>query len=145
MKNIIVLIFSVVLFSSCSRTIYNCAQIDDREAAINISIVDGEGVSLIGEDKTYKPSNITLTRGNQEVLLIFDEFDETTIIKLFYSEMESGKDYQLKLNDQETAQLNLKLKTEVNECFDFLAVDTFLLDGEEISLQSDSNTYIIQK
>ncbi len=145
MKNILVLIFSLVLLSSCSRNRFNCAQTDDREAAINISIVDGDGNSLIGEDKIYKPSGITLTRGDEEILLIFNEFDEKTLIKLFYSEMESGKDYQLKLNEQETAELNLKLETLVSECFDFLTVDTFLLDGQEVQLHNDSNTYIIQK
>ncbi len=145
MKNIVVLIFSLVLLSSCSRNRFNCAQTDDREAAINISIVDGDGNSLIGEDKNYKPADIKLTRGSQEIVLIFNEFGETTLIKLFYSEMESGKEYQLKLNDQETAELNLKLETVVSECFDFLSVETFLLNGQEIQEDSDSNTYIIQK
>jgi|SRR5690554_5006910 len=145
MKNILVLIFSLVLFSSCTRTMYNCAQTDSRETAINISIVDDEGNSLIGEDKNYKPADIKLTRGSQEIVLIFNEFGETTLIKLFYSEMESGKEYQLKLNDQETAELNLKLETVVSECFDFLSVETFLLNGQEIQEDSDSNMYIIQK
>lgn len=145
MKNIVVIIFSVLLLSSCSRNIYNCAETDAREPAINISIVDSEGNSLIGEDNIYKPSEITLTRGDQTIFLVFIEFSEETQIRLFYSEMESGKDYKLKLNDQESDVLNLKLKTLVSECFDFLSVDAFFLNGEEAELNNDSYSYIIQK
>ena len=138
MKNVVVIIFSLALLSSC-------ASFDPREAAINISIVDKEGNSLLGDDNIYKPSDITLTRGDQTILLIFNEVNEETQIRLFYSEMESGKDYQLKLNDQETDVLNLKLETLVSECFDFLSVDAFFLNDEEIQMNEDSYAYIIKK
>lgn len=145
MKNIVVLLFSVILLSSCSRNIYNCAQIDPREPAVNISIVDSDGNSLIGEDNIYKPSEITLTRGDQTILLIFDLVNDETQITLYYPEMKSGEDYQLKLNDQETDVLNLNLENLVGECFDFLSVNTFLYNGEEIQLNSNLNSYRIEK
>jgi len=145
MKSIVIIIFSLLLLSSCSNDVNNCAATDPREPAINILIVDAQGSSLIGEENVYKPSEITLSRGDQTIFLIFNEDNEEIFITLYYPEMESVKDYQLKLNDQEVDILNLKLRTTAGECFDFLSVNTFLLNGEEIQMDSELNAYIIRK
>ncbi|MEH6763183.1 MAG: hypothetical protein V7655_01690 [Aequorivita antarctica] len=144
MKNTFLIIFSLLFMLSCD-TNDDCAATDPREPAINIRIVDTAGNSLIGENNIYKPSEITLSRGSQEVFLIFNEYNEETYIKLYYPEMESEKDYQLKLNDQEIDILNLRLKNLEGECFDFLSMESFSINGEEIQLDNNSYSYIIRK
>ncbi len=146
MKNILIVIFSFLMLSSCSKKSDDCAATDPKEPAFNIRIMDAEGNSLIGEDKIYKPSEIKLSRGSQTIFLIFEDAnDGETYIRLYYPEMESEKDYQLKLNEQEIDILNLKLKNIEGECFDFLSVEAFYVNGIEIQLDNDSYSYIIQK
>lgn len=140
-----IIIFSLFLFSACSPNLNDCAAIDSRIPAVDIRIQNKAGKSLIGEENTYKPSEITLTRGEQNILLIFNENKEGTYITLYYPEMESEKDYLLKLNDTETDILNLKFKNLAGRCFDFLTVETFNLNNQKIKLDSVSNSYIIQK
>ena len=144
MKNIYLLFSFFLLLIACD-TNNDCAATDPREPAFSIRILDNEGNSLIGEDKIYKPSEIALTRGSQIINLIFNEYNEENYITLYYPEMESEKDYQLKLNDQEIDILNLKLKNIEGECFDFLSVEAFYVNGIEIQFDNDSYSYIIQK
>ena len=144
MKNTILIILSLVLLASCNKN-DECEAIIPSDPAFNIRIVDGDGISLIGENNIYKPSEITLTRGSQTIFLLFNEYNEETYIKLYYPEIESGKDYQLKLNEQETDILNLTLKNIEGECFDFLSVEAFYINGAEVPFDSDSYSYVIQK
>lgn len=144
-RNIVIVTFSLILLSSCSPNSNDCSAIDPVPPEVKISIVDSEGNSLIGENNIYKPSEITLTRGDQTIFLMFSEYNEKTYINLYYPEMESGKDYKLKLNDQETDILNLQLKLIPGACFDFLSVEAFFLNGEEIQFDNDSYSYIIRK
>lgn len=145
MKHIIIIVIGLFLLASCSIERDNCAATDPREPAINIRIQNEAGNSLIGENKIYKPSGITLTREDQSVMLLFNEENGQTYITLYYPEMESGRDYKLKLNDQETDILKLKLRYLVGQCFDFLSVDTFYINDQKIELDSISNSYIIKK
>ncbi|MBK5212453.1 MAG: hypothetical protein JJE55_02180 [Flavobacteriaceae bacterium] len=139
-------IIALLILSSCSKKDDNlCATTEPPSDTITISIIDNEGNSLLGENNTYKPSEITLNRNNQNIPLRFYEYDGKTFMELYYYEMESEKDYALKLNDQETDILNLKLNTYNTECFKGLrSVVKFNLNGEEI--QRDVNyAFIIQK
>ncbi len=145
MKHIIIIVIGLFLSSSCSIERDNCAAMDPREPAINIRIQNEAGNSLIGENKIYKPSQITLTRNDQTIPLIFDDETGQTYIKLYYPEMESGKDYKLKLNNQETDTLKLKLRYLVGQCFGFLYVNTFYINYQKIEMDSLSNSYIIKK
>lgn len=145
MKNISIVIFSFLILSSCSKRNDDCATTDPPEPTVQISIIDNEGNSLLGENNTYKPSEITLNRGSQNIPLRFYEYDGKIFMELYYYEMESEKDYALKLNDQETDILNLKLNTYNTDCFDGLkSLVKFNLNGVEI--QRDVNyAFIIQK
>lgn len=145
MKNTVLIVFALLILSSCTKNNYGCGATDPKEPAINIRILDSEGNSLIGEDNLYKPSEITLTRGKQTIYLLFNENDNETSILLYFTEIVSGVDYQLKLNDQETDILKLDLKISESECFDVLYVEAFYLNGEEIQLDNDSFSYIIRK
>ncbi len=127
MKKSYLLFFGIITFFilfSCDKN-DNCEAVIPAQPAINIRILDNEGNSLIGENNIYKPSEISLTRGSQIINLIFNDNNEETYITLYYPEIESGKDYQLKLNNEETDILNLKLKNIEGECFDFLSVQAF--------------------
>lgn len=144
MKNTFLIILSLFFMLSCD-TNDDCAATDPPPTTVQILILDSDGNSLIGEDNIYKPSEIRLDRGNQNIPLRFYDFDGKTYIDLYYYEMESEKDYNLKLNEQETDILNLKLNTYNTDCFDGLkSVVKFILNGEEI--QRDVNyAFIIQK
>lgn len=144
-RNIATVIFCTLLITSCSKQNNDCASIFPVPPEVNISIVDSEGNSLIGEDKTYKPSEITLTRGNQSIPLSFNEYDGQMVITMFYPEMESGKDYLFKLNDQETDTLNVILKKINGECFDTLSIEGFFINGVELQFNRDSYSYVIIK
>lgn len=146
MKNTILLLFSLMILTSCSTSSNDdCAATDPPEPTVQISIIDREGNSLVGENNIYRPSEITLNRGSQNIPLRFYEYDGKTFIEFYYYDMESEKDYSLKLNDQETDVLNLKLNTYNTDCFEGLrSLVKFNLNGEEI--QRDANfAFIIQK
>ncbi|MCG2430512.1 hypothetical protein [Aequorivita xiaoshiensis] len=145
MKNTILLIFSLIILSSCTKKEGDCSVIDIIEPVINISILDSLGNSLIGENNIYKPSEITLTRGSQTVFLSFEENNNITYIRLLYTDMESEKNYELKLNGLETDILNIKYRLERGECFDYLVIEGFYVNGEEMVFDNDSYSYIIRK
>ena len=100
---------------------------------------------MIGENNIYKPSEITLTRGSQTVFLSFEENNNITYIRLLYTDMESEKNYELKLNGLETDILNIKYRLERGECFDYLVIEGFYVNGEEMVFDNDSYSYIIRK
>ena len=137
---------ALLILSSCSKSFNDdCAATDPPYPTIQISIIDSEGNSLIGEENIYKPSEIKLNRGDQNISLRFYEYEGKTFMELSYFDMESEKDYFLKLNEQETDILNLKLNTYNTDCFKGLRnVEKFLLNGVEI--QRDVNySFVIQK
>jgi len=146
LKNTILLFFSLMILTSCSKSFNDdCAATDPPEPIVQILIVDSDGNSLIGENNVYKPSEITLNRGNQNISLRFYDYDGKTFMEFYYYEMESEKDYALKLNDQETDILNLKLNTYNTDCFEGLrSLVKFNLNGEEIRRGADY-AFIIQK
>ncbi|MBT0608572.1 hypothetical protein [Aequorivita echinoideorum] len=143
MRNKIIIILSFIIMFSCGND--DCENIFPLIPQISISIEDIDGNSLLGEENIYKPSEITLTRGNQNIQLIFEETEGKIILYLDYTDMESGQDYLLKLNDVETDILNLTICVNKGECSDTLVVEKFLLNGEEIIKNAESFRYIIQK
>lgn len=145
MKKLVLIIFGLMVFASCSKSDnHNCATVSPPEPAVSILIVDSEGNSLLGEDNVYKPSEIKLNRGSQEIPLMFYDQDGTTFMSLWYHDMESEKDYFLKLNEEETDVINLKINTYNTECFQGLrGLEKFLVNGKEI--QSDSHAFVIEK
>lgn len=146
MKNIILIVISLFLLSSCEKNDDDnlCATTSPPPDFITISIVDNEGNSLIGLNNTYKPSDISLIRGNQYIPLRFYEYDEIIFMEFDYYEMSSEKDYELKLNEQETDILNLKINRYNTDCFLYLkSVEKFVYN--EIEIQSNSGFYEIRK
>ncbi|RFN58319.1 hypothetical protein [Marixanthomonas ophiurae] len=146
MKKVTPLLLSILLFifASCSKDNYSdCALVSPVEPIAFISIEDSEGVSLLGEDNVFKPSEITLTRGTDTLFLDFSEGDDKMAIVLFIEQFESEEDYSLNLNDEESEILNLTLKLNPGKCFDVLSIEKFKLNGEEI--QPENGAYIIQK
>ncbi len=144
MKHNIVIIISFLFLLSCTKKNEDCATIQPPEPDIYIKIEDSFGISLIGEDNIYKPSEITLTRENQTVPLMFLEENEETLIKIYYPEIESGEDYQLKLNDQETDILNLKLVNTEGFCYDVLSVEVLKVNDVEL-MNEGGFAYVIIK
>ena len=138
-------IIALLILSSCSKKDDDCPVIDIIEPAINITILDSLGNSLIGENNIYKPSEITLIRGAQTVFLSFQENNDITYIRLLYTDMESEMDYELKLNELETDILNIKYRSERGECYDYLVVEAFYVNGEELVYDNDLYSYIIRK
>lgn len=146
MKKVIPLLLSILLFifASCSKDNYSdCALVSPVEPVAFISIENSEGVSLLGEDNVYKPSEITLTRGTDTLFLDFSEGNDKMVIVLFFEQFESEKDYFLNLNDDETEMLNLSLKLNPGKCFNVLSIEKFKLNSEEIQLENGA--YTIQK
>ncbi|MEM0516968.1 MULTISPECIES: hypothetical protein [Aequorivita] len=145
MEKIYVVFFLLLIMSACD-TNDDCAATDPPPQSIHISILDTEGNSLIGENNIYKPTEITLDRGNQNIPLRFYDYDGKTFIELYYYDMESEKDYNLMLNQQETDILKLKINIYNTDCFTELkSVEKFLLNGEEIQRDNETYSYIIQK
>lgn len=146
MKNTLLVFISLFVLISCEKNddINICATKEPPADYIVISIIDSEGNSLLGVNNTYKPSDITLNRGYKFIPLRFFEYDEKILLILPYYEMESEKNYELKLNEQETDILNLKINWYNTDCFLYLkSVERFVLNGVEI--QSNGDFYEIQK
>ncbi|CAM3422338.1 hypothetical protein [Aequorivita lipolytica] len=142
MEKTFLIILSIVIFASCDRK-DECESVFPAPPTIAISIVDNEGKSLIGEENTYKPSEIMLSRNGQEIELEFIEFQGNTSIGLNYGSMQSMADYDFRLRANETDILNLTINEYDGDCFNYKRVDSFKLNGEEIS--SETTSYIIQK
>lgn len=142
MKNLLMVILVGTIFLSCTKKNY-CESIQPAQTVIQISIVDGNGNSLIGEDNRFKPSEITLSKFNQTVYLDFYEFEGNTFIQLNYGQINSKENYNFKLSELETDILNLTINTREGDCFDILEVGSFVLNGQIIS--NISNLYTIQK
>jgi len=145
MKNTILLIFSLLILASCTKKNEECESIQPPEPAVNIRILNEAGKSLIGENNIYKPSEITLTSGDETIFLLFEESDEETYIKLYYPDIVSGQDYQLKLNEEETDVLNMKLIVNEGFCYDVLSVEAIFINGKKILYDTDLFSYIILK
>ncbi len=144
MKSTFFVIISLFFLGSCSKKNDDCETIQPPEPAINIRILDASGNSLIGEDNIYNSSEITLTRGDKTINLLFPKNNEETYITLYYPDMESDKDYQLKLTNQEIDFLNLILANNDGFCYDILEVEALYINGKEI--QRDANyAYVIEK
>lgn len=121
-----------MFFASCSDKYNECDTLYPALPEAAISIVDNDGNSLIGEDNLYKPSEISLTREEQNIPLDFFENDGKMIIFFYYGEIQEGTDYFLKLNSEETDVINLDLRIDEGVCFDILKIETFLYNNQEI-------------
>lgn len=121
-----------MFFASCSDKYNECDTLYPALPEAGISIVDNDGNSLIGEDNLYKPSEISLTREEQNIPLDFFENDGKMIIFFYYGEIQEGTDYFLKLNSEETDVINLDLRIDEGVCFDILKIETFLYNNQEI-------------
>lgn len=143
LKYVIAIFIVLFAITSCTRKYSECATIDPAPSVAYISIIDSEGNSLIGEDKVYKPSEITLTRGDQSIFLNFIEDGEITMIEVYFDQMESNMDYMLKLNSNETDILNLDITRHNGLCFDTFEIESFTVNGTLI--EPDVNTYTIIK
>ncbi len=143
MKKIITLIFAITLLSSCNKTDDDCLGAFPSIPELYISIVNAEGISLIGEGNVYKPSEITLSNATQNIPLSTVANEEIIYIVLNYGEMQSLTDYNFKLNDQETDILNLTINLIDAPCNNFLRIDSFKVNNQEI--MPVSNLYTIRK
>ena len=145
MKNKILIVLSCILLLSCNKN-DECEAIQPPQPIAFISIIDGDGVSLIGEDNVYKPSEISLIKDGQQISAIDFYEDESigiTVIQIYFDLLESGQDYILKLNSQETDILNLDIVRNDGFCFNTFEIEEFRVNGQAI--QPDLNTYVIQK
>ena len=146
MKNTLLIFISLFLLISCEKNddINKCASKEPPADYIVVSIIDSEGNSLLGINNTYKPSDISLSRGHKFIPLSYFKYDEEIYMMLSYYEMESEKEYELKLNSQETDIINLKISMYNTDCFLYLKrVEKFVLNGNEIQFNGDF--YEIQK
>ncbi|SRX55987.1 hypothetical protein [Aequorivita sp. CIP111184] len=145
MKNKILIVLSCLVILSCNKN-DECESIQPSQPIAFISIIDGDGVSLIGEDNVYKPSEISLEKDGQQISAIDFFEDESigiTVIQIYFDLLESGQDYMLKLNSEETDILNIDIARNDGFCFDTYEIEKFQVNGQAI--QPDLNTYVIQK
>jgi hypothetical protein len=133
-----------MFFTSCETRDDECDFVFPKQPIAGISIVDSEGNSLIGEDNVYKPSEITLSDGAEEIPLEFIEFREVTRMSFYFGFMISEKKYFLKLNETETDTINMTIHAYPTKCFGMMKeIEKFSVNGEEI--EGEGDIYVIQK
>lgn len=150
MKKVASLIFGLFIIFGCSKSSDDCPPISPIDPSVNVAIVDMDGNSLIGDDNVYKPSEITLSRGGHNVELAFFEDNnfDLTMMTFLFDQMESEKDYFLKLNEDEVEVLNLSISLLAidTDCSGSIQkiLDEFYLNGEKIDI-TNHYYYVIQK
>ena len=133
----------LLILASCKKT-DDCDSVLPTCSCAYIGIVDSEGNSLLGPANVYKPAEITLSREGQIIeLTTTDLGGEDLYLNLFFSEMLSGEDYLLQLNDMETEILNLEIIENKGPCFTTYTIQKFSLNGIEI--MEDAERYLIEK
>ena len=136
------------LLLSCSSKHDECATILPPPADVNIIIVNSEGVSLLGEDNIFKPSEILLQRDGQNTGALYfteDELNSNVVMVIHYGILQSGVNYNLILNSEETDLLNFSIQRINGPCYDVFELESFKLNGSEVPFDEDLFYYIIEK
>lgn len=147
MRKAFLLIFSLLFVLACSKNYDDCYSIFPGTPEVYVVLMDSEGNSLLGENNVYKPSEISLLRGEEKMdNLSFQEYSGGIIVMVLnYRQMEAEVDYELKLNEEESDIINIKKSDQDIQCLtNVKLLEEFWVNGEQILIK-DNRWYVIQK
>jgi len=121
----------LILLNSCGNKNTGCEQFSPPDPLLDIVVVDAEGNSLLGDNGIYKPSNMVFENENGKVELKYDNGTSKSL-KFNIDDVNSGQDYSLKLNDQETETINMTIEKLDEKCGSYLNVISVKLNGKDI-------------
>lgn len=134
------IVIGLFLLISCEKNDDNniCATTEPPADYVVVSIIDNEGNSLLGVNNVYNPQDITLSKGLRFVPIRYFEYEDVFFMIIPFYEMDSEMDYELKLNEEETDILNLKINVYNTDCFLYLkSVEKFVVNGGEVQFNGD--------
>jgi hypothetical protein len=92
-----------------------------------ISINDTANNSLIGSVYTQKYFRFY---DNQGELYLKPFWGDSSLLQLFYAEIESGKEYYLELDGTDTDTMSFDFNTEILKCYTSYALDYITYNGD---------------
>ncbi|GHC51951.1 hypothetical protein [Ulvibacter litoralis] len=136
-KIVFLLTVLVNLAVSCD-TNNDCEAILPIEPTASFSVVDSNGVNLIGEELTYQFEDIRIYNDTSELFLYFENTQEEAVLYFDYTEMVSGEAYSLQLSASETDALVVDFFIREGDCFDMKLIDKVTVNDNQIEFGTQS-------
>ncbi|MFB0923886.1 MAG: hypothetical protein QMB65_01170 [Vicingaceae bacterium] len=137
MKTISFSIITLLLLISCSKETLNnkepeldCSNVLPPPNSFEINLVNSVGNPLIGS--IYTQDSFRLYNNSFEKFIRPPAFGVSTVLQIFYPDIESGIEYFIELDslDNDTLMFNYSIKNR--ECFDSFKMDSIKFNGKWI-------------
>ncbi len=144
-KSFYITFLCVVIISCNKNDDDSCAGVLPEEPVITFTIIDENGVNLLGEKNIFKHSQITLTRDDQSIDLFFYEEANRTFFDVPYPQMEDEVSYFLKLTANDFDILSVDWRPVDTDCGSFSSIDDFFYNDMNIQVGDTDFFYEIVK